>query len=334
MCHRWDFILNGYSYVVEFWDSKLSGKKKIAVNSKIIYFDEQHADILFYVNFKIGYNVLTIRQYAEDRFDLFVDGNRFNELMIQERYEKKASMRQKEKEKQKKKKTEEEYYRRALKYNGNDYYEGKEKALLDNNINNNININNNVNNNKYNYEYYKNHRNNNINNYNNNIYGYDNNMNNNNYENNYDYNKFYQERQNQINQNINQNNNQQYNNNNYNNDYDNYNPFMEEEPKENNNGEINNPYPNFSVHQNQENNISKNNYQNQNQNHNPKSIKNSLPTYSEIVKGNQFKNQLNKMNNKDSTLVNYIGNLNSNNNNNNIQPSSIECAPNANNNQG
>ena len=350
--HRWDFIFNGFPHILEFWDSKLSGKKKVALDSRIIYFREINDDVLFHLDFTIGYNAFHISQYGEDHYDLLIDGNRFSNLMSQERYEKKFLIQKKEREKQKVKKMQEDYYQRALKYNGKDYYEGKEKILLNNNnnINNNNINNNNINNNKYNYEYYKKHRNDYLknNNYN---YGNDNNYNNN-INNNYN-NNYYQQNNNQI---INQNDiNQIKQNINKNNQINNnqYDPYFEEEPKDNQ--QIDNPYPSFSVYQNTENNAgnnnrpflnkddnvfkdntrdNNNNYMNQledvfasQNNENKKSkVKNELPNYSELI-NNQNKNQLNKQNSKDSNLINYIGNLN---NNNNIKQSSKESVPNVN----
>ena len=324
---------------------------------RIIYFRQFDSDIMFGLTFYIGGNKLDIQQYGEDKYYLFIDGIRFYDLMVQERIERQALIKKKERDKQKMKKMEDDYYKRALKYNGKDYYEGKEKNLLNNN-----NYNNNYNNNKYNYDYYKQNKNNNI------IYGYDNDRNNNfnypinNYNNN---NNYYQQNQNQIinqndikqiKQNINKN---KYNNNNYNN------PYMEEEPKENDDLEINNPYPSFSQYQNTENNIgynnrpnfndynnaydnnhinnnnNNNNYMNQleevfsndnniNQKQSQKNSikKNELPTYSELVNNqNQKQNQLSKKNSKDNNLISYIGNLNKSGNNN-IQQTSAECAPN------
>ena len=60
---RWQFILNGLSHVIEFWDSKMSGKKKIAVDSKVIYFKQFDGDITFGLTFTIGYNTFNLKYY-------------------------------------------------------------------------------------------------------------------------------------------------------------------------------------------------------------------------------------------------------------------------------
>ena len=337
--HRWDFILNNFSHVLEFWDSKLSGKKKVALDSRVIYFTQFDGDF-FTLNFSIGNNFLNIKQYGEDKYNLYIDGNRFKDLMIQEKYERQKYLQDKEKEKQRIKKMQNDYYRRALTYNGNDYYEGKEKILLNNN-NNNYN--------NYNYN----------NNYNNYGYGYNNNRNNNNRN----YPNYYQQNQNNPNQIINQNDINQIkknisksrtnNNIKYNNNSNMYN---------NNNEEINNPYPSFNEYVNTENNAGLNNRpninnfntfdntrNNLNKNNNNNNLmnqlgevfskenqiknsnnKNELPTYSEIM---NIQNQppLNKKNSKENNLESFINDLNLNKKeSNNLQPSSIECAPNAN----
>ena len=271
----------------------MSGKKKVGFDSKIIYFKQFDQEITFCLIFKIGYNKLEIRQYGEDKYDLFIDENRFSDLMAQEKYEKLMTIKQKEKEKQKKKKTEDEYYRRALKYNGNDYYEGKEKTLLNNNKNKNIN------NNQYNYDYYKKNKNNY---YNSNNYGYNNNYNNNynNYNNNYVNNK--QLNNNYINNNYNQN---DYNNNI--NQYDQNDPYLheEEEPKDNNQEEIDNPYPTFSQFIDAQNNKGNNNQNNIN----------NYNTYDNTRENNNYYN--NNNNNNNNNLMNQIEEVFSNENNQN-----------------
>ena len=115
-------MLNGQNTVIEFWDSKLSGKKKVALNSKIIYFNKFEGDVIFGLKFACGYINYEIKQLGEDKYNLYINGNRFNDLMAQEKYEKHNSKYQKQMEKQIQKKIEDDYYKRALKYNGNDYY--------------------------------------------------------------------------------------------------------------------------------------------------------------------------------------------------------------------
>ena len=167
------------------------------MDSRILVFDQYDDDRYFGYNFYIGFSAIKIIQKGEDRFDVYIDGVRFKDLLIEEKLEKQYLRNKKIEDEKKlqnqKKKEEQEYYNRALKYNGIDYYEGKEKTLLYNNKNNNNIKNNNnfkkINNNvkspiKYDYDYCKQ---NNKNNYYNNNNNYNNFINNNNNKNNYNY---------------------------------------------------------------------------------------------------------------------------------------------------
>ena len=344
----------------------MSGKKRVALDNRPLYFKELDDDIRFVITFRIGYNTLSLNKIDEDKYDLIIDGYRFYDLMKTERLEKKYQIVKKERDEIKKKKLEEEYYKRALKYNGSDYYEGKEKEILldDNNKNNNCNINN-----KYSYEAYKQHRKSQTNNFINNNYNpgnYNNNPNQNyNYNINNNNNDYYNQNEiltqkdiNQIKQNINNNNNKKVINNNNNNNYNydnNYNNNYEEEQR----------YPSFSTYQNTENNIGYNNnnyfYDNtrDNNNNNNNNLTNQLedvfnknksnvkiselPTYTQILKY-QNQNQLNQKNNyqnqnqyypkqsiqANNNLIN-IGSIKGSKVNNSIKKSAIGNPPQSNN---
>ena len=284
-------MLNGQNTVIEFWDSKLSGKKKIALNSKIIYFNKFEGDVIFGLKFACGYINYEIKQLGEDKYNLYINGNRFNDLMAQEKYEKHNSKYQKQMEKQKK--IEDDYYKRALKYNGNDYYEGKEQALLNNPKNNNKGYM------QYDYDLYKKRRsntlNNNANNYVNNN-GYNNNYPNNNYPNNNYPNNNYP--------------NNNYSNNNYpnynypNNNYPNYNYPNNNYP---NNNYPNNNYPN--------NNYPNNNYNNNN--NNKEQPNNPYPSFSQFLYNENNTNNKNNTNSNNNYNYNAYDNTRENNYNNN-----------------
>ena len=141
---------------MEFWDSKLSGKKKLTLDSRILVFNQfDDEDYYFTFTFCLGYNTFNVVQKGEDDYDVIIDGLRFKDLMKMEKEDKKNKQKKQEREKRilaEKKKKEQEYYNRALKYNGKDYYEGKEKHLINNNdINNKKPV-------KYDYNYYKEHK--------------------------------------------------------------------------------------------------------------------------------------------------------------------------------
>ena len=307
----------------------------MALDGRILYFNQFDDDVYFYFTFCIGYNTINITQIKEDKFDVLIDGNRFKDLMLAEKNKKKAIKQNIEREKrilEEKKKKEQEYYDRALKYNGKDYYEGKEKEIIKNNNKKPV---------QYDYNYYKEHKNNYNNNYyNNNGNNYNNNYGNNynnygnNYNNNYEnnYNNNYREGNKKLNNNdirqvknnINhikrQNNNQNMYDNNYNNNYNNfndnndigYNPFNQEQRQNdrdnNKNQDNNNPYPSFSSYLNTDNNIGYNNknfannnnnynknYNNNYDNNNNNNNNDYMNELSEVFANQQNQNQNNDM---------------------------------------
>ena len=328
--------MNGQYHKMEFWDSKLSGKKKFALDSRIIYFKQFDDDVFFVFKFMIGFNTITINQIGEDAFDVRFDGRRFKDLVAQER---RGTLQKKERENRiyaEQKKIQDEYYNRALTYNGKDYYEGKEKALLYNNNNNNMN--NDKKPIKYDYNYYKQHKNDKYYNYKNNNININNNYNSN--QNNNNIYHHYNNNNNNININ---NNNYNYNNNNQIlNDNDirqiknnvnkkrnnnNYNNNINQNKINNNDNNNKNIYPSFSTYNNTENNVGYNNNKNNNNNNkndmnlmneltavfakqriqDNNNVNNDLPTLSQINNANN----VNK-NNENDELINYIGNLNKN----------------------
>ena len=73
---------------MEFWDSKLSGKKKLALDSKVLVYNQFDDDFYFAYTFCIGYTTINIVQIDEDRFDVLFDGNRFSDLYALEKAKK------------------------------------------------------------------------------------------------------------------------------------------------------------------------------------------------------------------------------------------------------
>ena len=70
---------------MEFWDSKLSGKKRLTLDTRILYFNQLDDDTYFSFTFQIGYTVIKMTQIGEDVFDVKIDGRRFKDLMKQEK---------------------------------------------------------------------------------------------------------------------------------------------------------------------------------------------------------------------------------------------------------
>ena len=89
----------GQYHKLEFWDSKLSGKKKLALDSRIIVYNQYDDDFSFAYTFPIGYTTVNIVQIDEDKYDVLFDGYRFRDLLAQEKANKKSQQRKVEKEK-------------------------------------------------------------------------------------------------------------------------------------------------------------------------------------------------------------------------------------------
>jgi len=94
-------VLNGRYNRVQFWDSKYSGIKRLAVNSKFLVIDESGGS-RFRCKFLIGQNVFHLIQRDEDNFDLLVDKKEFSVLMALEKSGKlKALLKQQQQQQEK-----------------------------------------------------------------------------------------------------------------------------------------------------------------------------------------------------------------------------------------
>ena len=103
---------------MEFWDSKLSGKKKLALDSRILVYNQFDEDYYFAFTFCIGYTTIQIIQVGEDKYEVLFDGIRFYDIMAEEKMEKKYKQKKIEKEKKiiaEQIKKDQEYYKRDLK---------------------------------------------------------------------------------------------------------------------------------------------------------------------------------------------------------------------------
>ena len=68
---------------MEFWDSKISGKKKLAVDNKILALDDSGSSY-FQCIFQIAPHIFNLKQKDEDRFSLSIDHYKFKALMKEE----------------------------------------------------------------------------------------------------------------------------------------------------------------------------------------------------------------------------------------------------------
>ena len=80
--HTWTFNLEGKSHKIEFWDSRLSGKKKLSLDdNKLIMTKDKD---FFYYQFKIGNYTFNLNHYDTDT-ELLINDKKFKELMKEER---------------------------------------------------------------------------------------------------------------------------------------------------------------------------------------------------------------------------------------------------------
>ena len=129
--HTWTFILEDRSHRIDFWDSRISGKKKLALDGNELKLVKDTDN--FYFAFKIdGYNFIVF-QKSDEQFEIKINNRVFSDLLRDERNgnlqrEKENYLKRKDKDKDKKKnnRNEDDYYKRAMKYNGDNYFEGDE----------------------------------------------------------------------------------------------------------------------------------------------------------------------------------------------------------------
>ena len=75
----WEFVLNGTAHKIELWDSKLSGKKKLAVNDEVIA-DYKDSIAVFNYSFDLDSHSFNLVQLSDGNYDIKIDGIFFNEL--------------------------------------------------------------------------------------------------------------------------------------------------------------------------------------------------------------------------------------------------------------
>ena len=66
--HSWIFKLKSKLHRVNFWDSRLSGKKKLSLDEKILDFQEENEHYKF--SFQIEEYNFTLKQISDEKFKL------------------------------------------------------------------------------------------------------------------------------------------------------------------------------------------------------------------------------------------------------------------------
>ena len=128
--YTWQFILNSKSHKIQFWDSKLSGKKKLVLDSSVLMYDKNDSAFFCY-KFSLEKHKFEIAQIDDERYELRIDGRRFKRLMTDERNGVLDKAREERIAKENEQKEIDEYNKRAMQYNGSNYYEGMEYKIME-----------------------------------------------------------------------------------------------------------------------------------------------------------------------------------------------------------
>ena len=78
--HTWQFILKGTKHIVQLWDSKLSGKKKLAVDEEVIV-ENNNSIAVFNYSFQLDSYFFNLIQINDTKFDLKINDVLFSEIM-------------------------------------------------------------------------------------------------------------------------------------------------------------------------------------------------------------------------------------------------------------
>ena len=81
--HSWIFKLKSKPHRVNFWDSRISGKKKLGLDENILDFKEECEHYKY--SFKIEEYNFTLKQISDEKFKLEINSKDFMDLMKEER---------------------------------------------------------------------------------------------------------------------------------------------------------------------------------------------------------------------------------------------------------
>ena len=82
--HTWNFKLKGTHHKIELWDSRLSGKKKLAHNDKVIV-ENNNSVAVFNYSFQLDGYYFNLVQTGSTEYDLKINGIFFKEIMDAEK---------------------------------------------------------------------------------------------------------------------------------------------------------------------------------------------------------------------------------------------------------
>lgn len=89
----WEFFLNAKCYKVELFHSKISGKKKLVLNSKLLNLAKKYSNDFTY-SFKIDKHYFNVDQMGSDNFELRIDNKSFTKIQTENFLKLKAEIKE------------------------------------------------------------------------------------------------------------------------------------------------------------------------------------------------------------------------------------------------
>ena len=80
MQYIWEFELRGIFHKIEFWDSKLSGKKKLSVDGEVIN-DNPNNDGIYIYSFQLDSYDFNMVKFKGGKYDIKVNDIFFNNII-------------------------------------------------------------------------------------------------------------------------------------------------------------------------------------------------------------------------------------------------------------
>ena len=83
--YTWEFVLSSKYHKVEMFNSKLSGKKKLVLDSNVLTETKSYSYDFVY-SFKIDKNYFNVVQTSSDKFEMRIDNRSFSEIQSEEKF--------------------------------------------------------------------------------------------------------------------------------------------------------------------------------------------------------------------------------------------------------
>ena len=78
--YTWEFVLKGEYHKIEFWDSRVSGKKKLSVDENVIV-ENNNSCAVFNYSFQLDSYYFNLVQLKDDDYDIRINNNYFQDII-------------------------------------------------------------------------------------------------------------------------------------------------------------------------------------------------------------------------------------------------------------